>query len=101
MKFITQWKVRPGKLPEAIDRFLITGDPKPEGITSLGRWFRTDLLAGYHLVEAQSAVAIAQYSARWADLLDLEISPVIEDAEAASVMGDVAGVTAKAGAVRK
>ena len=98
MKFVTQWKVRPGKLAEAVDRFITTGDPKPEGVTSLGRWFRTDMQGGYHLVEADSAVAIAQYAARWGDLLEIETSAVIEDGEAVSVMSDVPGVTAKAAA---
>ncbi|MDQ2843988.1 MAG: DUF3303 domain-containing protein [Acidobacteriota bacterium] len=87
----------PRNLAEAVDRFLTTGDPKPEGVRSLGRWFRTDMQGGYHLLEAENATAIAQYSVRWADLLELETSAVIEDAEAVSVMGEIAGVTAKAG----
>jgi hypothetical protein len=94
MKFITQWKVRPGKLSEAVDRFITSGDPKPEGVRSIGRWFRTDMQGGYHLIEAENAAAIAQYAARWADLLDLETCAVIEEAEAVPVMADVHGVTA-------
>jgi hypothetical protein len=94
MKFITQWKVRPGMLPQAVDRFITTGDPKPEGVKSLGRWFRTDMQGGYHLIECDNATAVAQYAARWADLLEIETSAVIEDAEAVSIMGDVPGVTA-------
>ncbi len=98
MKFVSQWKVRDGKLAEAVDRFLTTGDPKPQGLKSLGRWFSIDMQRGYHLMEAEDATAIAQYSARWADLLELESSAVMEDADAVSIMGDVAGVTAKAAA---
>ena len=99
MKFITTWTLRPGKIAEAVDRFLSTGDPKPDGLTSLGRWFRSDMQGGYHLFEAQDASVIARYSARWADLLEIETSAVIEDAEAISVMGDVPGVCVKAGMV--
>ena len=99
MKFITQWKLRPGKLPEAVDRFLTTGDPKPEGLRSLGRWFSVDMERGFHLLEADSAGVVARYAARWADLLELETCAVIEDAEAVEAMGEVAGVTAKAGGV--
>lgn len=97
MKFVTTWKVRPGKLSEAANRFLTTGDPKPDGIRCLGRWFRSDMLGGFHLVEADSAAALAQYSARWADLLEIETSAVIEDAEAVSVMGEIAGMNVQAG----
>jgi hypothetical protein len=93
MKFMTQWTVRPGKLAEAVDRFVTTGDPKPEGITSLGRWFKADMEGGFHLVEADSAAVIAQYSARWADLLEIQSFAVIEDAEAVSIMGEVHGIT--------
>ncbi len=46
MKFVTQWKLRSGKLAEAADRLLGSGDPKPEGLKTLGRWFRTDMQGG-------------------------------------------------------
>jgi hypothetical protein len=98
MKFMTQWTIRPGKLAEAVDRFLSTGDPRPDGVKSLGRWFSTDMSRGYHLIEADNAAPIAQYSARWADLLELETYAVIEDAEAVKVMADVHGTSVKAAA---
>jgi hypothetical protein len=97
MKFITQWKLRPGKLPEAVDRFLTTGDPKPEGVRSLGRWFSVDMEKGFHLIEADDAAVVAKYAARWADLLELETCAVIEDAQAVDAMREVAGITAKVG----
>jgi hypothetical protein len=55
----------------------------PKGLTSLGR--RHALGSGYGslLVEIDDAVALAERMAEWANLLELDISPVIEDKEAA------------------
>ena len=53
---------------------------------------------GYQLIEAESAVTIAQYAARWADLLEIESSAVICRRGAVSIMSEARGVTAKAGA---
>jgi hypothetical protein len=96
MKFVTTWKVRPGKLQEAVDRFIGTGDPRPAGIKSLGRWHRTDMSGGFHLIEADDAAAVAEYSAMWADLLEIESAMVVEDAEAINAYVKIHGVTAKA-----
>ena len=41
-------------------------------------------LSGWHLVEGNDGVALSQHMDKWANLLELQISPVIEDAEAAS-----------------
>jgi hypothetical protein len=96
MKFMLTWKVRPGKLQEAIDRFLGTGDPMTPGVTSIARYHRTDLQGGVHIVEASSAAALAQYAANWADLLDVENAAVVEDAEAIHAYSRVSGVKAQA-----
>jgi hypothetical protein len=39
---------------------------------------------GWVLVEGDDSVALAQHMGEWANLLELQITPVIEDAEAAS-----------------
>lgn len=90
------WKVKPGKLQEAIDRFLTVGDPLPDGITSIGRYHRSDLSGGVHIVESQSAALMASHAAGWADVLDLETSAAVEDAEAVQAYARVSGVSAQA-----
>jgi hypothetical protein len=47
-------------------------------------------MTGWHLVEGTEA-ALAENSAKWADLLELEITPVIEDDVAAAVAKKVYG----------
>ncbi len=61
----------------------------PEGLTSLGRWHAPGSGYGWLLVETENAVALAQHMAEWASMLDLQITPVIEDEEAASAASKV------------
>jgi hypothetical protein len=96
MQFITTWKVRPGKLAEAVDRFLGTGDPMPDGVKSVGRWHRSDMQGGVHIVEAENPRALAEYTARWADLLEIETAVGLGDAEASIAYAQIPGVTVKA-----
>jgi hypothetical protein len=95
MQFIVTWKVRPDKLVEAVERFLGTGDPAPEGVTSIGRWHRTDMQGGVHIVETDSPQTLAEYTARWADLLEIETALAIGDAEASIAYSKIAGVKAQ------
>jgi hypothetical protein len=52
----------------------------------VGRWIRTDGSGGFSLLEAESASAIYEAAAMWADLLEMEMTPVVVDAEAAPVL---------------
>ena len=92
MTFVMTWKIRPGNTREAVDRFLSTGDALPEGIKDIGRWHRTDLQSGVHVLSVTDAVALAQYAARWTDLLELETYVAWEDAEAVPAYRKISGV---------
>jgi len=100
MKFVIAWNIRPGNTREAVERFLGTGDPLPEGLNTVGRWHRTDLQSGIHIVESTEASALARYAAQWTDLLDLETYAVVEDAEAVDAYRKIAGVQVQATAHR-
>ena len=56
----------------------------------LGRWHTPGSTTGWHLVERTDA-ALAENSAKWADVLELEVTPVIEDDVAATVGKKVHG----------
>ena len=72
----------PGKYKVAVEQFLKTGGALPAGTKSLGRWHVPGSTLGWHLIEASDLTALAESSAEWADVLELETYPVIEDAEA-------------------
>lgn len=85
MKFMIEWKIAPGCYKSAVERFLATGAPGPPGVKSLGRWHAPGSATGWHVVEADAAT-IAEHEARWGDLLEVRITPVLEDAEAAGIL---------------
>ena len=78
MKFMITWKMPQAAYRMALERFLATGAPAPEGLKTLGRWHTAGSSKGFHLVEGSDA-ALAEINAQWADLLELEVTPVIED----------------------
>ena len=90
MKFMIAWKIPTSSYKAAAERFLKTGAPVPEGIKTIGRWHAPGSATGWHLVEGDP-VALAEQAARWGDLLELEITPVIEDAESAGAISKVHG----------
>jgi hypothetical protein len=48
----------------------------------LGRWHNVDCSGGFSLYESNNAAALHLGAAKWADLLELSLVAVIEDAEA-------------------
>jgi hypothetical protein len=86
MKYMVTWTISPANYTAAVERFLKTGAPAPKGMKTLGRWHTAGSSRGFHLVEGADA-ALAELNAEWADLLDLQAVPVVED--------DVAGAVAK------
>ncbi|MGA2571044.1 MAG: DUF3303 family protein [Terracidiphilus sp.] len=91
MKFMVVWKTVPGKYKTALDQFLKTGAPAPAGGKTVGRWHVPGSTLGWHLIEASGPEAHAEHAAEWSDVLQLEIYPVLEDAEAAAAAKKVLG----------
>ncbi len=88
MKYMITWRLPTGSYQTVIETYLKTGAPAPAGVTNLGRWHVPGTMAGWNLVEGE-AEAVASYMAEWAGLAELELSPVIEDAEATSSLSKV------------
>jgi hypothetical protein len=91
MKYMVVWKTIPGKYKTALDQFLRTGAPAPAEGKTLGRWHVPGSMHGWHLIEASGPEALAEHAAEWADVLELEIHPVLEDAAAAAAAQKVFG----------
>lgn len=90
MKFMITWKAPPANYKTAVERFLKTGAPAPKGLTTIGRWHTAGSSRGFHLVEGSDA-GIAEINAEWADLLDLQVVPVVEDDVAGAVAAKIIG----------
>jgi hypothetical protein len=89
MKFMSTWSAQPGALKEAVSRFLVTQGKPPAGVTQLGRWHSADLGSGFTLYESDNPAAVYESAAVWSDLLDINTSLVIEDAEAGPILAKV------------
>jgi len=88
MKFMITWKIPPPQYKAAIERFLDTGAPDPAGVKTIGRWHAPGSFYGWHVVEGEAA-GVAELEAMWGDVLELQRTPVIEDAEAAASVAKV------------
>jgi hypothetical protein len=88
MKFMMtfSWKADAKVREEAIARFRRTGGLPPEGAQLIGRWTRADLSGGFDLIESSDAKALAEFALGWSDLMDLMITPVLEDREFGEVL---------------
>lgn len=83
MKFMVTWSTQAANQKEAIARFLKTGGGPPAGVKMVGRWHTAG--GGVVLAETNDAKAIYEWTGQWSDLLEFNVTPVLDDAEAAEV----------------
>jgi hypothetical protein len=81
MKFMITWKIPPATYRAAMERYAKTGGPVPSGLKQIGRWHVAGSSTGFSLVEGSEAAA-NENIAQWADVAELTLTPVLEDAEA-------------------
>ncbi len=88
MKFMLTFSIKPeakGR-DEAIARFKATGGQPPKGARLLGRWISADFSGGYVLLDSEDAKAMTEFALMWSDVMELKITPVIEDADLGEVL---------------
>ncbi|NTX26820.1 DUF3303 family protein [Burkholderia pyrrocinia] len=91
MKFMMtfHWAPDTQQRAEAIERFQRTGGLPPDGVRLVGRWTRADLGAGFDLLETDDMKKLTEFAYQWSDLMELDIVPVLDDAELGEVLGRV------------
>ena len=67
-------------------RFREQGRLAPAGVNYVGSWVACDLSRCFQLMEAPDRTLLDQWIARWADLVDFEVLPVITSAEAVATV---------------
>jgi hypothetical protein len=65
-------------------RFREQGRLAPTGLNYVNSWVTSDLTRCFQIMEAQDRALLDEWLARWADLVDFEVVPVITSAEAAA-----------------
>jgi len=89
MKYILIWTLSPGNYNATVTRFLETGGAPPKGVTLLGRWHGMSG-QGVAILESNDPKAMFELRAQWSDLLDLTVTPCLEDADAGAVLATMA-----------
>jgi hypothetical protein len=89
MKFMVTWSISQEKWLPLLKRFTSMSPQEQvdagEGVKIIGRWHDVSARSGFALVEGEDLIAVSRYSGRWNPYLDLEIVPVMDDAEATAV----------------
>lgn len=85
MKFLTTWKTQTGTFNATIARFLETGGAPPPGIRMLHRVHGMNG-TGVVVSESDDPKAMFQWVAQWADVIELNVTPCLEDADAGAVL---------------
>ena len=75
---------RDGDAVPVYRRFRDHGRLAPEGLTYVASWVDHALRRCYQLMETDDRVLLDRWMARWSDLVDFEVHPVISSEEAAA-----------------
>jgi Domain of unknown function (DUF3303) len=69
-------------------RFRDCGRMAPDGLRHVSSWVTEDLRRCYQVMECDDPSLLAQWTARWADLVEFELIPVVTSTEAAAAVAD-------------
>ena len=75
-------KFHPDKIRELYKRFDEKGRMLPDGVVYINSWIDENVATCYQVMESDSSEKINTWVARWNDLADFEIIPVINSAQA-------------------
>jgi hypothetical protein len=67
-------------------RFRDRGRLAPEGLRYVTSWVTEDLRRCFQVMECDDPALLAQWTARWEDLVEFEVIPVVTSAEAAAAV---------------
>ena len=82
MLFIMEWKIKDGCMEKAVNKFLSTGAPMPEGSTLLGRYHAPGSVNGWLIVETEDPTKVYYHASEWGELLHWNTTPVLTDDQA-------------------
>ena len=82
MLYMVIEKFRNGDPAPVYRRLRDHGRLAPETVHYISSWVTTDMTRCYQLMECEDRQLLEQWTARWSDLVDFEIVPVITSAAA-------------------
>jgi hypothetical protein len=75
-----------GDAPAVYRRFRAEGRLAPDGLTYVGSWVEASLGRCFQLMECDDVRLLQQWVARWSDLVEFEIVPVVTGKDTAEAM---------------
>jgi hypothetical protein len=87
MLFMVIERYKNGDPSPVYERFRSSGRMLPDGLTYLASWVDVPGSRCFQLMESSDASTLDVWTARWTDLVDFEIVPVVTSAEAAAQVG--------------
>lgn len=87
MKYVITWSAPTATYVAAIQQFLATGGMPPAGVKLLARYHAlTGSSSGFIVAETSDHKALYTWLADWMHTVSFEVTPVVEDADAAPVL---------------
>ena len=77
---------RDGDAVPVYRRFRDKGRLAPDGLNYIASWVTEDLRRCFQIMECDDPSLLAQWMARWEDLVEFEVIPVVTSAEASRLV---------------
>jgi hypothetical protein len=87
MRFMVIERFRNGDPLPVYRRFRDQGRLAPPGLTYVDSWVSEDFTTCWQVMETSDRSLFDQWMARWSDLVEFEVVPVVTSAEAAARVG--------------
>jgi hypothetical protein len=89
MKFMVSWSIEQDKWLPVLKKWAsMTPEERAnagEGVKIIGRWHDTASRGGVAIMEATDLVALNRYLGQWNPAMDMEVAPVLDDEESATL----------------
>ena len=87
MRFLVVEHFRGGDARPVYRRFRDEGRLAPHGLHYVASWVADDLTRCWQVMECEDRALLNAWIARWSDIVDFEVSPVLTSAEALDRVG--------------
>jgi hypothetical protein len=86
MTYMVTERFRGGDALPVYRRFRDQGRLAPEGLTYVASWVTDDFRRCFQIMECEDRQRLVEWTARWEDLVEFEIIPVMTSAEAVAAI---------------
>jgi hypothetical protein len=94
MLYMVIERFRNGDAGPVYRRFRERGRMMPDGLEYVSSWITRDLRLCYQVMACDDPSLLAEWMARWEDLMEFEVIPVVTSAEAAAAAASGGGAGA-------